>query len=366
MAKPTLEDWEVALIKAMLARGFPNKTIQFYFNRPDRSVNSGRISEIKGEDRWVYVEPADDHDLDEFLDHHPYAQPLRPDGEPEMPQQKTAASRFRIEDDGLVSISPELPDGEGFDGAEASEAYAELRNKVRAMLDLGDNHIAQVRDKVVDLSEVLPEAPAEASPIRVWMRGNSLRGHLRAHNEASDLDPYHPARLEPHCANHLSDIVDAFNVLAAVAQRLADFDQARLGPDVDVLRDAVAKFDELLPEAKDISTAAASDELKTEIDILNHEQGAEEAGRQIQVAGGTVYNFLLTAIKGVYREIRKTVGGAISEVWLGAKIAVGGLVTQQVGSFLLHHYPVIREIMDQLSSNPVVHRILELIVTVLS
>eukprot|EP00438_Fugacium_kawagutii_P005533 Skav219589 [mRNA] locus=scaffold7602:5:1510:- [translate_table: standard] len=47
MRKRSITDREIALIKGMIARGDANKDIQFYFNRPDRSVNSGRISGIK-------------------------------------------------------------------------------------------------------------------------------------------------------------------------------------------------------------------------------------------------------------------------------------------------------------------------------
>lgn len=45
--KRSITDKEIALIKAMAARGMKNKDIQFFFNRPDRSVNSGRITGIK-------------------------------------------------------------------------------------------------------------------------------------------------------------------------------------------------------------------------------------------------------------------------------------------------------------------------------
>ena len=41
----SVTDQEIALIKAMIARGMKNKDIQFFFNRPDRPVNSGRISQ---------------------------------------------------------------------------------------------------------------------------------------------------------------------------------------------------------------------------------------------------------------------------------------------------------------------------------
>ena len=39
----SISDEEIGLIKALLARGERNVDIQFYFNRQDRPVNSGRI-----------------------------------------------------------------------------------------------------------------------------------------------------------------------------------------------------------------------------------------------------------------------------------------------------------------------------------
>lgn len=43
----TIDDNEIALIKSMIIRGMKNHDIQFFFNRPDRAVNSGRISGIR-------------------------------------------------------------------------------------------------------------------------------------------------------------------------------------------------------------------------------------------------------------------------------------------------------------------------------
>ncbi|MBJ7527408.1 MAG: hypothetical protein JHD10_09255 [Sphingomonadaceae bacterium] len=50
MPRRSITDEEIGLIKAMLARGMANKAIKFYFNRQDRTVNSGRISWIKHRD----------------------------------------------------------------------------------------------------------------------------------------------------------------------------------------------------------------------------------------------------------------------------------------------------------------------------
>jgi hypothetical protein len=46
MGKRSITDTEIALIKAMLGRKMKNSDIQLYFNRPDRKVNSGRITGI--------------------------------------------------------------------------------------------------------------------------------------------------------------------------------------------------------------------------------------------------------------------------------------------------------------------------------
>lgn len=51
----------------MLSRGMANKTIQFYFNRQERAVNSGRISGIKHRDYGPEVPKASDEALSAFI-----------------------------------------------------------------------------------------------------------------------------------------------------------------------------------------------------------------------------------------------------------------------------------------------------------
>lgn len=67
MPKRSITDQEIGLIKAMLARGMKNKDIQFLFNRPDRAVNSGRVSQIRGGSYGPEIPPASDADLDAFI-----------------------------------------------------------------------------------------------------------------------------------------------------------------------------------------------------------------------------------------------------------------------------------------------------------
>lgn len=67
MPKRSITGEEIGLIKAMLKRGMANKDIQFYFNRQDRPVNSGRITGIRQRSYGPEVPRATDEVLDAFL-----------------------------------------------------------------------------------------------------------------------------------------------------------------------------------------------------------------------------------------------------------------------------------------------------------
>ena len=69
MPKPSITEYEISIIKAMLERGMRNKDIQFFFNRPKRPVNSGRITGIKN---GTYsssktITPATEQTLNDFF-----------------------------------------------------------------------------------------------------------------------------------------------------------------------------------------------------------------------------------------------------------------------------------------------------------
>lgn len=67
--QPQLADWEVAIIRAMLAAGqLTKQEIVAYFSRPERSINPARINEIEdGHDRYKGIAPASKAELDKFL-----------------------------------------------------------------------------------------------------------------------------------------------------------------------------------------------------------------------------------------------------------------------------------------------------------
>jgi hypothetical protein len=80
-----IHDEEIALIKAMMSRGMKIADMQFFFNRQDRPVNTGRFADIRAGryGRSAQVAPAADATLQAFLDDHAagriQVEPARPD-----------------------------------------------------------------------------------------------------------------------------------------------------------------------------------------------------------------------------------------------------------------------------------------------
>ena len=73
-----LEHWEVAMIKAMLAKGtFGNdQDILAYFTRPTRSINHARIADIKTGTSHAKTKSASDGALTRFIDNWPQVDPV--------------------------------------------------------------------------------------------------------------------------------------------------------------------------------------------------------------------------------------------------------------------------------------------------
>lgn len=67
MARRSITDEEIGLIKAMLRRGMSNQDIHYIFNRPDRQFSSGRITNIKQGRYGPEVPAATEEAVDTFL-----------------------------------------------------------------------------------------------------------------------------------------------------------------------------------------------------------------------------------------------------------------------------------------------------------
>ncbi|WP_374346817.1 RNA-binding domain-containing protein [Phenylobacterium sp.] len=196
----SLEDLEVALIKAMLLRGMRNAEIQFYFNRPDRRVNSGRITEIKRGSRGTGIDAASDAQLDQFLSKFtvstdvppPPAAPLAP--APSTPsEEEQVVALFRLEKSGLWRLA-----GGETDGVECKREVnpRKLAPIVRAMAGMANNRggliLLGVEDKsglVVGLPDdeferldpvkLTSAAQAHLQPVPSFTKGVVRLGDLR-------------------------------------------------------------------------------------------------------------------------------------------------------------------------------------------
>lgn len=88
-----LSDTEIAIVKAMLRKGWRNDVIHFYFNKPDRLISPGRITQIKKGKYGASVEEALPEELEAFLSAWEDSQ-ARPPPAPSPVDMKTLRSMF--------------------------------------------------------------------------------------------------------------------------------------------------------------------------------------------------------------------------------------------------------------------------------
>ena len=102
----SITEQEIALIKAMLARGLKNKDIQFYFNRPDRPVNTGRISTIRSGSysNSGQIAAAPDDELEAFFRSFDKSSKGTRGKKVEPTIAETARALFRKSNDGTWSL----------------------------------------------------------------------------------------------------------------------------------------------------------------------------------------------------------------------------------------------------------------------
>lgn len=155
--KRNLTDEEIALIKAMLRREIPNDRIHFYFNRTDRLVSSGRITQIKQDKYGKEVPETSEVVLDTFLnDWETRHSPVRAVGQTSRPPDHHDLIRELFEKRGKAwfLISGETDEAEckaGF-ALKPQERFADA---LRAIAGLANNKggyiFFGVKDKTYEL-----------------------------------------------------------------------------------------------------------------------------------------------------------------------------------------------------------------------
>ena len=199
MAKRSITDIEIALIKAMLARGMTNTDIQFHFNRPDRPVNTGRITGIG---TGVYsnsseISAASDDDLDALLKPKPanVSVPLPPPGPLDA---SVLAAMFARDDTGTWRFTA----GES-DEHECKLSFGTkyLANWIKAVAALANNRGGYVLFGVHD-KETPAEGKADLSYAVVGLSSKEF-----AEADPADLSKHLKSALDPTPRIRIATIV---------------------------------------------------------------------------------------------------------------------------------------------------------------
>jgi hypothetical protein len=197
MAKRSITNDEIALIKAMLGRKMRNSAIQFYFNRPDRQVNSGRITNI-GDGSYsdsATIPACDDVTLDTFLSEFqqgPAATPVPTSSIPSPPSgaldPATIASLFEKDDGGIWRFCP------GETDEHECKASFRLRNShvwLRAIAALANNRGGYILFGVHDKDTIQTDG-IDKSFVVLGLSGTEF-----ANLDPADLTSHIKAKLDP-------------------------------------------------------------------------------------------------------------------------------------------------------------------------
>lgn len=349
----------------MLARGYKNNRIQFFFNTPYRAVNSGRISEIKNGEKWNDIVAATQYALDEFLESHPLRNSVVPIDEPIIPLQKATGALFALGDDNLLSLMAD--NTQEIVGPDEKALLEEVVFKTEGMLLLGHNLIGDLGGDLERFLLQLDITSDNFSLIRLWSTGNRLRSRLASHDVDLEIDGPKMFVLDKGCAEQLRDLVQTWNTLCAITGRLTALDDARRGPlNSAEVRDQVNLLEDAMLAANDISQPETARIVEQQYEIAVDIDGAEVANA---AAFQTIKNFVSTAIAGTYRYLRRQVDLAVDENMedLGKKVR-GTLVKATlygVPLWVLANWTALQAFVDATMVNPAFANLLAFIQSVL-
>ncbi|WP_420405949.1 hypothetical protein [Nisaea sp.] len=357
MPKKSLEPNEIALIKAMLNRGMRNNEIQFHFNRPDRPVNSGRITEIKGGLRWADISPATDDELDRFLS-------------PSLPSQEPSGAVFSSDGELPIKLVSAPPSSAPEARPEQIELYSELKVQVASLLESGDNLLGGLGRELERFSASLPEDIQEAMIVTIWSRGNALRAALKAHDKVSNSADFHPSALDPGIAEKLRGLLSTFNIFILSDSRGSTLESQSAGPNErDAIFGDLKVIQEVIDDVEKVADEDASQILREQFDEGLHSLNDEYGNRALVLASKSSKNFVTATIVAAFHRIRNVTNlethyllsaiqknsDSVGRV-LGESIVVG-----EIFAFVLGHSSPILTFLERIHADQVLFHIVRFI-----
>jgi hypothetical protein len=183
-----------------------------------------------------------------------------------IPEQAAAASQFALDAEGRIDLVPDPPLADGLQ----REIYQEVRYKALGLAALGHNQLADLSEPVNRFLAAAPERVEDVLVTRLWLRGNTLRIRLKAHETAAtSTDHTDPALFPTLVAEMLRDLVESYNIFIAGDQKGLELDQTRIGPQergaAQAIVNAASPIVEAVQASEGLATMAAVEALTEQL-----------------------------------------------------------------------------------------------------
>ena len=292
--------------------------------RPREAVERARVEEIT-EDEWKAgpkVVNARLKEIEARFAKVPSDDLSPPVAEEDLPS--ASARGFAFSDDPAAPIDLE-PDKPTPDSLYQEDILEELRDKATRLMEscpVGSNHLATLRgDAQRFLEAITPDFDSLRMHL-VWSRGNLLRRLLDADKRIRASVDSLSTPLDEVVAGALEDLVETLNVFIAGDAVGQDLDRASLGPSLVEATSAIDEDRVLIDTVRgnrDVLTARAESVLdETAASAAGAEQeGSLHAEQAVSVAEATGRNFIVAALRLVYRgatSLRGAVGAVAAGV----------------------------------------------------
>lgn len=286
-----------------------------------------------------------------------------------IPEQSSAATIFRTNQQGLIDVVPDPPAAETFADPLQQEIYAEVRAKAEDLLGLGSNQLGDLTDPTSRFLESLPAQIEEVSITRSWSRANTLRRRLRAHELAAQSGEPDPARLTPLVAETLRDLVDTWNVFVIGDARGRELDEIRLGPQeaetAKGIVTAAAPLVEAILHSENIATPLAIDAVAEQANAAKSALASIDGDQATELSRKTTSNFVIQLVGSAYALVRNESSFVIKEIRAGVYRAAGAAafshLSPYIFDFIARHAEALKDFAEVAWHNPAVTKIIELI-----
>jgi hypothetical protein len=244
-----------------------------------------------------------------------------------IPEQAPAATNFRINLEGLIDVVPDLPaPGTAADPLQR-ECYVETRFKAQELVELWQNQLGDLSGPLNRFREALTERIEDISITGLWLRGNTLRCRLRAHDLSMSKGEPDLARLPHSVAEGLRDLVDTWNIFIIGDPKGRELDEIRLGPqELQAAKELIslaAPIIEALKQSNYVATEGAKQTVAEQAEVAKGAPADINGDQAIALSQKTTRNFVIELMRGTYQRIRSVGGFVRKEIIAGALRKIG-------------------------------------------